>query len=367
MTKSNLLTVLLPVFLIPATSHAALIYNNDGNKLSLYGKVRAEHYISGSADNNGDQSYVRFGFKGQTRINDWLSGYGQWEYEADDSVSESEGSDNDKTRVGFAGLKAKKWGSLDYGRNYGTVYDIEAWTDVFPEFGGDGYSKKDRFMTKRANGLLTWRNRDFFDLVDGLDLALQYQGKNENDDRKTAATNGDGYSMSARYLLGGGVSIGAAYSSSDRTLDQKATTLGSGDRATTSTAGIQYDNDQLYLAATFAETRNTIALTVPKGVSSLSKKKVTGYARKTQTMELAAQYRFDSGFAPSLGYVYTRAENIEGVGDADLVNYIDVAFTWYFNKNMSLFTDYEINRLSSDNKLQLDSDNILAVGMTYKF
>ena len=367
MIKGNSLAILISSLLIPVASHAALIYDNDGNKLSLYGKVRAEHYISKSADNDGDQSYVRFGFKGRTKINDWLQGYGQWEYEADSSVAESEGTDNDKTRLGFAGLKAKKWGSIDYGRNYGATYDIEAWTDVFPEFGGDGYVKKDQFMTKRANGLLTWRNNDFFDLIDGLDVALQYQGKNENDDRKEKTTNGDGYAASARYLIGGGVSVGAAYASSDRTLAQKEEDLGSGDRATTRTVGIQYDANQIYLAATFAQTRNTIPLTVPKGVSSLSKKKVTGYARKTQTMELAAQYQFDSGFAPSLGYVYTRAENIEGVGDADLVNYIDVAFTWYFNKNMSLFTDYEINRLSSDNKLQLDSDNILAVGMTYKF
>ncbi|NYY78541.1 hypothetical protein DMI69_21775 [Escherichia coli] len=29
------------------------------------------------------------------------------------------------------------YGSIDYGRNYGVAYDIGAWTDVLPEFGGD--------------------------------------------------------------------------------------------------------------------------------------------------------------------------------------------------------------------------------------
>lgn len=50
-------------------------------------------------------------------------------------------------------------------------------------------------MNGRANGLATYRNNDFFGLVDGLHFALQYQGANEganaNENRegtKTAIT-----------------------------------------------------------------------------------------------------------------------------------------------------------------------------------
>ena len=32
-------------------------------------------------------------------------------------------------------------------------------------------------MTGRANGVATYRNNDFFGLVNGLNFALQYQGK----------------------------------------------------------------------------------------------------------------------------------------------------------------------------------------------
>ena len=78
---------------------------------------------------------------------------------------------------GFAGLKFANYGSFDYGRNYGVVYDAEAYTDMLPEFGGDSYSYTDNYMTARSNGLATYRNRDFFGLVEGLNLALQYQGK----------------------------------------------------------------------------------------------------------------------------------------------------------------------------------------------
>ena len=48
---------------------------------------------------------------------------------------------------------------------------------MLPEFGGDSYSYTDNYMTARSNGLATYRNRDFFGLVEGLNLALQYQGK----------------------------------------------------------------------------------------------------------------------------------------------------------------------------------------------
>ncbi len=69
------------------------------------------------------------------------------------------------------------YGSFDYGRNYGVLYDVEGWTDMLPEFGGDGDTYADNFMAGRANGVATYRNSDFFGLVEGLNFALQYQGK----------------------------------------------------------------------------------------------------------------------------------------------------------------------------------------------
>ncbi len=74
-------------------------------------------------------------------------------------------------------MKYKDLGSFDYGRNLGALYDVEAWTDMFPEFGGDSSAQTDNFMTKRASGLATYRNTDFFGVIDGLNLTLQYQGK----------------------------------------------------------------------------------------------------------------------------------------------------------------------------------------------
>ena len=83
------------------------------------------------------------------QINQDLVGYGRWEYNIQANTPESD-SGNAWTRLGFAGLKFGNLGSFDYGRNYGAIYDIEAWTDMLPEFGGDSYTQTDVFFTGRA-------------------------------------------------------------------------------------------------------------------------------------------------------------------------------------------------------------------------
>ncbi|EDA4888969.1 hypothetical protein F9O51_11060 [Salmonella enterica subsp. enterica] len=177
--KRKVLALVIPALLAAGAAHAAEIYNKDGNKLDLYGKVDGLHYFSDDSSKDGDQTYMRVGFKGETQINDQLTGYGQWEYNVQANTTEGEGA-NSWTRLAFAGLKFGDYGSFDYGRNYGVLYDVEGWTDMLPEFGGDSYTYADNYMTGRANGVATYRNTDFFGLVDGLNFALQYQGKNES-------------------------------------------------------------------------------------------------------------------------------------------------------------------------------------------
>lgn len=43
--KSKILALLIPALLSAGAAHAAEIYNKDGNKLDLYGKVDGLHYF----------------------------------------------------------------------------------------------------------------------------------------------------------------------------------------------------------------------------------------------------------------------------------------------------------------------------------
>ncbi|WP_283249349.1 porin OmpC [Serratia plymuthica] len=369
MMKRNILAVVIPALLAAGAANAAEIYNKDGNKLDLYGKVDARHQFSDNKGDDGDQTYVRFGFKGETQIADQLTGYGQWEYNVQANHAESDGTKGTKTRLGFAGLKFGDYGSFDYGRNYGVLYDVEAYTDQLPVFGDDTFYNNDNYMTGRANGLATYRNNNFFGLVDGLSFALQYQGKNQNDrsgEGKRNTQNGDGFGISSAYDIGAGVSITGAYSSSNRTDEQKA--IHSGNKAESYAFGAKYDANNVYLAAIYGETRNT----TPFGNTDQ-------VADKTQNIELVAQYQFDFGLRPSLAYLESKGKHLDSVsgngakfsgGDADLVKYISVGTYYYFNKNMSTYVDYKINLLDDTDYTKaagVSTDNIVGVGLQYQF
>ncbi|HAH1299831.1 TPA: porin [Escherichia coli] len=394
--KRKVLAMLVPALLVAGAANAAEVYNKDGNKLDLYGKVAGLHYFSDDAGSDGDMSYARIGFKGETQIADQFTGYGQWEYNLQANGTEGDG-DNSATRLAFAGLGFGQNGTFDYGRNYGVVYDIEAWTDMLPEFGGDTYAGADNFMNGRTNGVATYRNNGFFGQVDGLNFALQYQGSNEGsgdgflfgqegsgsgDGRKLSKENGDGYGMSTSYNFDFGLSFGAAYSNSDRTDEQtkpdfhntragdRNDITAGGETAEAWTVGAKYDANNVYLAAMYAETRN-----------------MTGYgdanaiANKTQNFEVVAQYQFDFGLRPSIAYLQSKGKDLggwahDGNGDPrytnkDLVKYVEVGATYYFNKNMSTYVDYKINLLDNDDDFYeangIATDDIVAVGLVYQF
>ncbi|HGH3374044.1 TPA: porin OmpC [Kluyvera cryocrescens] len=390
--KVKVLSLLVPALLVAGAANAAEIYNKDGNKLDLYGKVDGLHYFSSDNGNDGDQSYVRLGFKGETQVNDQLTGYGQWEYNVQANNTEGS-SDQAWTRVGFAGIRVADVGSFDYGRNYGVVYDVTSWTDVLPEFGGDTYGS-DNFMQSRANGVATYRNTDFFGLVDGLNFALQYQGKNGSvsgegstaNGRQALKQNGDGFGGSITYDIGAGFSVGGAISSSKRTTDQNNSSFaikddttglptgrtsdiyGSGDRAETYSGGLKYDANNIYLATQYTQTYNATRFGGSPNAG------VYGYADKAQNFEVVAQYQFDFGLRPSIAYLQSKGKNINnGVrdfGDQDLLKYVDVGATYYFNKNMSTYVDYKINLLDKNDfttAAGISTDNIVALGMVYQF
>lgn len=175
--KVKVLFFLVLVLLVVGVVNVVEVYNKDGNKLDLYGKVDGLYYFFDNKDVDGDQIYMCFGFKGEIQVIDQLIGYGQWEYQIQGNSVENE--NNFWICVVFVGLKFQDVGFFDYGCNYGVVYDVIFWIDVLLEFGGDIYGF-DNFMQQCGNGFVIYCNIDFFGLVDGLNFVVQYQGKNGN-------------------------------------------------------------------------------------------------------------------------------------------------------------------------------------------
>ncbi|MGU3445000.1 porin [Enterobacteriaceae bacterium C34L] len=395
--KRNILAVVIPALLAAGAANAAEIYNKNANKLDFYGKAVGEHiWTTNGNTSNEDTTYARIGFKGETQINDQITGYGQWEYNLD--ASNTEGSQGTKTRLAFAGLKFGDAGSIDYGRNYGAIYDVAAYTDMLVEWGGDSWAATDNFMNGRTTGVLTYRNNNFFGLVDGLSFALQYQGKNDRNSPVTtdyddngnltsvnltgngAKANGDGFSSSVQYAFLEGFSVAAGYETADRTDAQVnpqtfTTPAGylvgnasaGGDRAEAWSTAFKYDANNVYAAVMYAETTN------------MTREPDSNFANKTQNIEAVVQYQFDFGLRPSIGYVQSKGKDLLARttangsfngGDADLVKYIEVGSWYYFNKNMNVYAAYKFNLLDDNDYSKttgLATDDQAAVGIVYQF
>ncbi|WP_368299514.1 porin [Kluyvera sichuanensis] len=367
MMKSKL-AILIGLVALASTAHAAEIYNKDSNKLDLYGKVKAEHDFTSSVGNS-DATYARLGFKGETQIANGVVGYGQFEHQF--NAYQAEGSQTESTRLAFAGLDLGDYGSIDYGRNYGIQYDIGSYTDVLTEFGGDSFQNVDNYMNQRTTGVLTYRNKNFFGLVDGLALGLQYQGANE-DKRDPLESNGEGFGTSLQYEIpDSGVTLGAAYSRA-KTTDQnfKGEFKGNdisyhpvfGDTAEAWSVGAKYDANSIMLATMYTETHNMTPLTAKvKGEDD----SYPFFTDKSKAFEAIAGYTFDFGLQPTVGYVQQRAELAGHSFDA--VKYVQLGAAYYFNKNFAVDAAYKINLLKDGNNLGLATDDQTVLGATYQF
>ncbi|WP_272538750.1 porin [Providencia sp. PROV197] len=368
MMKRNILAMVIPALLAAGAANAAEVYNKDGNKLDVYGKVDVRHYFAdakgsnGTSSQDGDDSRVRLGLKGDTQITDQLTGFGRFEWET--KTNKTETNNENKNRLAYAGLKFADFGSIDYGRNYGVIYDTNAWTDVMPLWGGDTMAQSDTFMTSRNRNLLTYRNNNAFGYVDGLSFALQYQGKNGDQNKSGGKNawenNGDGYGLSAAYDLGWGVTLGGGYSNSSRTPAQKnaVATGAGGDKAQAWNVGGKFDANNVYLAAMYGQTLNTTHFGKDDTI-----------ANKTENVELVAQYLFDFGLKPSLGYNQSKAKDTAR-GNGDIVKYISVGSYYYFNKNMSAVVDYKVNLLKDNDFTKgygINTDNVVGLGLIYQF
>lgn len=98
------------------------------------------------------------------------------------------------------------------------------------------------------------------------------------------------------YDFGGSdFAISGAYTNSDRTNEQNLQSRGTGKRAEAWATGLKYDANNIYLATFYSETRKMTPIT-------------GGFANKTQNFEAVAQYQFDFGLRPSLGYVLSKGK-----------------------------------------------------------
>lgn len=348
--------IILPALLILGclgSAQASIeVWNKDGNKLSINGRVVGLNYLADKDQKlhnvkpEGDNSTARFGFTGMTQITDSLSGFGRAEWETNTGTNT-----NVNNRYAYAGLNFSKWGSIDYGHSDGIVKYVTAQVDIMPEFPSSPVDNSLYILSARSKKILTYRNQDFFYLVDGLNFGIQYA----DEDRDAPINRGEAYGVGFEYtILNSDFTVSGAYAKSSG-YDSKRTWG----------AGLRYNDNQLYAAAIFVENK------IDKEVTS---------DVKYQGFDILVQYRFDfevGSLTPS--FTYSQHKNkTSGINNNTLIKFIELGAAYDFNKNFRALIDYKINLLDSDDvgangtgvsgeKFKPNTKDVVALGLIYSF
>lgn len=372
--KLRCFTSLIVTMIMVSTAGAVEVYNKNGNVLNTFGNIVGGQCFSKNLVKHGSHSSMRYGLIGQTYISDKVFGFGKWEHEffLQNVETGINLKNNGHSVLGYAGVKFGNFGSIDYGRNYGVLHDVISWADVVSEFGED-LSISDNFLSGRASNVITYRNTNFFGLLNGFDFAVQYQAKNDINQytgRTLKTANGDGFGVSASYSLRNGLAASVAYVNSNRTLEQKHldSSVDHNDTAEAYSVGLKYDAYGMYVAAVYGETYNMTPFGNFNDV--LNPDNIFGFINKTRNVEVIARYQFNCGFIPSVSYLYSKASDVDnGYGDC-LKKCFTIGTGYAFNKNIFTTVDYRINLLDKNDfttAAQVCIDDALAVGISYLF
>ncbi|AWK84049.1 porin [Photobacterium damselae] len=302
---------------IIGNAYAATIYEDNINSFSLGGRVEPRAVINTNDGSSvDDQSRARINVSGQSKISDDLSGIGFTEIEF-------KPSSDFNVRHLYAGLNSKQWGTLVYGKTYGSLTAITDFTDVMAYHGGEAVNKVE--AGDRVNNQLVYWNQ-----VGSFDFRLNYHFADDAlDDSNPYHENKNGFSTSGIYSTSFGLDLGAAFA-----LQQNDSR-----DATNAIYAVRYSNHNFY-----------IGLLYSNGDLSFDDGTYDSY-------EGAIQYTIGKLL---LGASYTKGSNSYRTFKEDYSDNYVLDATYNFTGNFIVYGSYLFEQLK-------DKDDEIAIGMKYSF
>lgn len=348
-------TLLLAALCVAAgPSHAVSLLNNQYGAIDMTGRAYAGHYFGDerTSEMYGSNTFLRFGLKGKSKINDTLTAIGTYEGQLNVGDKSSPSTvptiDTEKgstvaTRLAFGGVSNADWGTLTYGRQNGAAVLVTGWTDVSLT---DGYGNHglgvgvDKFGTKRSSDVVKY-SLSYQQM--GLDLSYKLRttqdtcadgtctSKDSSGNAQTEVAvdkDNSAYGAAVVYKPWPVFNLGASYNVGQQGIydDAKLWTLNG-----------KYDDKALYGALAYGSGDNWYK----PGYDH------TGY-------EAALGYNFLNGVGVLAMW---NKQQAEGVGSAsakdlgkttDTANYYTLGANYKFNRRLSLAAEFRLNNKAAD-------------------
>ncbi len=287
---------------------------------------------------------------------------------------------NINTKIAYIGINNKKFGKITYGKNNENINKTLNFTNkIFP------YNKSkilnNNNIIKNNNNILTYKKIFYFkkknSIFKNITFLIQFKNNiNKHIDNLLIFKNnglGITYNISTKY----GIDISTSYIKkiyniykinkySNNFKYNKYIPLSE----TWSTA-IKYNLYNLYLASSYTEGRNQSYFHNILNNNYIKNK--YNLFNKNKNIILVAKYNLDCGLSPILGYVYTTTtynkqnNKLNFNKSLNTEKYFDIGTTYKFNKSLYGFIDYKIDQLKNNKNIKFNEDNILSIGLIYKF
>ncbi|WP_422412605.1 MULTISPECIES: porin [unclassified Endozoicomonas] len=364
--------------LVAGQAMALEVYNDDVNSLSIGGKIGAKTVKSNGSDAEMKDASPRINFKYAHKFSSGWTGsaVAEWGFYAVDGDQD----DQFFNRLGNVGLSHDTYGAFTAGKAWSVTSDVSGWTDQFAIGGGaamgvysgrtglatdadSSHDNGDTDGTARADDVIQYRNS-----FGGLNVGIQYQLKGTGGTTLAgeSGTRDSSYGVALSYDLPMGLSLGATYNETkyanevDNTpasLPTNSPDYSGSDKSTSATVGAKFENEALYLAATYGQFENKTAVvkgTLDKestGIELYGKlalpQVVDGFYLQSGFNQLTADdtYTGDKTDAQFTDYMvgaiyetgpmqfafeYTRGEKVAAAGNKDFDDTYAVQALYYF-------------------------------------
>ena len=293
-------------------ANAANVYKTADTSVDVYGYAKGAHVLNQKAGKNGtDKSEAQIGIKARQQLNSNFALLGQYEGEYDVNDTSARHWHN---RKAFGGVDAGQFGTVTVGRQQGLVYNVAGMTDMMPEVVSGWSAAPDTGLLGRADSVIQYQNT-----LGGVTFTGQYKlATTQSVETGKSVNEGAAYGSSVvvNNVADSGVFVGGAFAH-----QELVATNGSSD---VYSVGAGWTNGKYYTAAT-----STVG------------KHVTG-VKSFFDNEVVAQYTFDNGVTPSVGYVDSNAFGSRA-------KFAETGISYSFNKNVSADIDLGWDVTGQDN------------------